>query len=102
MAILIENSFADQNSRKKPEQRLRYRHENMRCLRRHPVGISLNDDASAMEDDHPDAAKPSSAPCLNLRPRAKAAPGGELLIKGVDLGLEVVLILGWAILRWPP
>ena len=37
LAILIENSFADQNSRKKPEQRLRYRHENMRCLRRHRV-----------------------------------------------------------------
>jgi hypothetical protein len=34
---------------------------------------------------------------LNARPRAKAfAPSGELLIKGVDLGLEVVLILGRA------
>ena len=38
----------------------------------------------------------------NSRPRAKSfAPSGELLIKGVDLGLEVVLILGRAILPAP-
>src|SRR5262249_50021332 len=51
LPVRIENSFTDQNPSKKPEQRLRNRHENMRRLGRHPVGISLDDDASAMEDD---------------------------------------------------